>query len=415
MELNETFQAVKLASRKLALMEEKRINEILTAVSDAAISNKDIILDANSMDLQLMDPSDPKYDRLKLTSARIDDIASDMRNVAVLPSPLGKVLYEDVRPNGLKLRKVSVPFGVIGVIYEARPNVSFDVFSLCMKSGSACILKGGSDAYNSNKAIFETIHGVLHKYGVDRNIVCLLPPDREATTELLHANDYVDLIIPRGSSNLINYVRKEATVPVIETGAGICHTYFDLAGDTAMGAGIINNAKTRRVSVCNALDCLLIHTDRLSDLPELCAPLAESNVIVYADKPSMQSLKGFYPDSLLKPATQESYGTEFLDYKMAVKTVSSVEEAVNHIFKYSSKHSECIVTEDRKAAEYFRRAVDAACVYVNAPTSFTDGAQFGLGAEIGISTQKLHARGPMGLKEITTYKWLIDGEGQIRK
>ncbi|MGN1218417.1 MAG: glutamate-5-semialdehyde dehydrogenase [Phocaeicola sp.] len=415
MELNETFQAVKLASRKLALMEEKRINEILTAVSDAAISNKDIILEANSMDLQLMDPSDPKYDRLKLTSARIDDIASDMRNVAALPSPLGKVLYEDVRPNGLKLRKVSVPFGVIGVIYEARPNVSFDVFSLCMKSGSACILKGGSDAYNSNKAIVETIHGVLDKYGVDRNIVCLLPPDREATTELLHANDYVDLIIPRGSSNLINYVRKEASVPVIETGAGICHTYFDLAGDTAMGAGIINNAKTRRVSVCNALDCLLIHTDRLSDLPELCAPLAESNVIVYADKPSMQSLKGVYPDSLLKPATQESYGTEFLDYKMAVKTVSSVEEAVNHIFKYSSKHSECIVTEDRKAAEYFRRAVDAACVYVNAPTSFTDGAQFGLGAEIGISTQKLHARGPMGLKEITTYKWLIDGEGQIRK
>lgn len=415
MELNETFQAVKLASRKLALMEEKRINEILTAVSGAAISNKDIILDANSMDLQLMDPSDPKYDRLKLTSARIDDIASDMRNVAALPSPLGKVLYEDVRPNGLKLRKVSVPFGVIGVIYEARPNVSFDVFSLCMKSGSACILKGGSDAYNSNKAIVETIHGVLDKYGVDRNIVCLLPPDREATTELLRANDYVDLIIPRGSSNLINYVRKEATVPVIETGAGICHTYFDLAGDTAMGAGIINNAKTRRVSVCNALDCLLIHTDRLSDLPELCAPLAESNVIVYADKPSMQSLKGFYPDSLLKAATQESYGTEFLDYKMAVKTVSSVEEAVNHIFKYSSKHSECIVTEDRKAAEYFRRAVDAACVYVNAPTSFTDGAQFGLGAEIGISTQKLHARGPMGLKEITTYKWLIDGEGQIRK
>ena len=415
MELNETFQAVKLASRKLALMEEKRINEILTAVSGAAISNKDIILDANSMDLQLMDPSDPKYDRLKLTSARIDDIASDMRNVAALPSPLGKVLYEDVRPNGLKLRKVSVPFGVIGVIYEARPNVSFDVFSLCMKSGSACILKGGSDAYNSNKAIVETIHGVLDKYGVDRNIVCLLPPDREATTELLRANDYVDLIIPRGSSNLINYVRKEATVPVIETGAGICHTYFDLAGDTAMGAGIINNAKTRRVSVCNALDCLLIHTDRLSDLPQLCSQLSSSNVIIYADKASYEALKGFYPSELLQQATPSSFGTEFLDYKMAIKTVSSIDEAVNHIFKYSSKHSECIVTEDRRAAEYFRRAVDAACVYVNAPTSFTDGAQFGLGAEIGISTQKLHARGPMGLKEITTYKWLIDGNGQIRK
>lgn len=415
MKLNETFLAVKLASRKLALMEEKLINEVLNAVADAAIRDKDIILAANSSDLQLMNPSDPKFDRLKLTVSRIEDIASDIRNVASLPSPLGKVLYEDVRPNGLKLRKISVPFGVIGVIYEARPNVSFDVFSLCMKSGSACILKGGSDAYNSNKAIVETIHGVLDKFGIDRNIVQLLPADREATTELLHANDYVDLIIPRGSSGLINYVRKESTVPVIETGAGICHTYFDLAGDAVMGTKIINNAKTRRVSVCNALDCLLVHADRLSDLPELCAPLADSKVIVYADKPAFQSLRGFYPEELLKPATPESFGTEFLDYKMAVKTVNSVEEAVNHIFKYSSKHSECIVTEDRKAAEYFRRAVDAACVYVNAPTSFTDGAQFGLGAEIGISTQKLHARGPMGLKEITTYKWLIDGEGQVRK
>lgn len=415
MKLNETFLAVKLASRKLALMEEKLINEVLNAVADAAIRDKDIILAANSADLQLMNPSDPKFDRLKLTVSRIEDIASDMRNVALLPSPLGKVLYEDVRPNGLKLRKISVPFGVIGVIYEARPNVSFDVFSLCMKSGSACILKGGSDAYNSNKAIVETIHGVLDKFGIDRNIVQLLPADREATTELLHANDYVDLIIPRGSSGLINYVRKESTVPVIETGAGICHTYFDLAGDAVMGAKIINNAKTRRVSVCNALDCLLVHADRLSDLPELCVPLADSKVIVYADKPAFQSLRGAYPEELLKPATPESFGTEFLDYKMAVKTVNSVEEAVNHIFKYSSKHSECIVTEDRKAAEYFRRAVDAACVYVNAPTSFTDGAQFGLGAEIGISTQKLHARGPMGLKEITTYKWLIDGEGQVRK
>lgn len=415
MKLNETFLSVKLASRKLALMEEKLINEVLNAVADAAIRDKDIILAVNSADLQLMNPSDPKFDRLKLTVSRIEDIASDMRNVASLPSPLGKVLYEDIRPNGLKLRKISVPFGVIGVIYEARPNVSFDVFSLCMKSGSACILKGGSDAYNSNKAIVETIHGVLDKFGIDRNIVQLLPADREATTELLHANDYVDLIIPRGSSGLINYVRKESTVPVIETGAGICHTYFDLAGDAVMGAKIINNAKTRRVSVCNALDCLLVHADRLSDLPELCAPLADSKVIVYADKPAFQSLRGAYPEELLKPATPESFGTEFLDYKMAVKTVNSVEEAVNHIFKYSSKHSECIVTEDRKAAEYFRRAVDAACVYVNAPTSFTDGAQFGLGAEIGISTQKLHARGPMGLKEITTYKWLIDGEGQVRK
>lgn len=415
MRLNETFQAIKLASRKLALMNEKLINDIIMAVADAAIEYSDPILKANAMDLALMDPSDPKYDRLKLTVSRIEDISSDMRNVAKLQSPLGNVLYEDVRPNGLKIKKVSVPFGVIGVIYEARPNVSFDVFSLCLKSGSACILKGGSDAYNSNKAIVEVIHAVLDKFGVDRNVVQLLPADREATTELLHANDYVDLIIPRGSSNLINYVRKESTVPVIETGAGICHTYFDLAGDVEKGARIINNAKTRRVSVCNALDCLIVHADRLSDLPQLCKLLADSNVVIYADKPAFQALEDCYPSELLKPATKESYGTEFLDYKMSVRTVSDIEEAVTHIYKYSSRHSECIVTEDNRAAGYFRKAVDAACVYVNAPTSFTDGAQFGLGAEIGISTQKLHARGPMGLKEITTYKWLIDGEGQIRK
>lgn len=415
MSLNETLEAVRLASRKLALLDTKKINEILIAVADAAVENIERILTANVMDLQKMEVSNPKYDRLKLTSERICDIASDIRNVASLPSPLGNVLYEDVCPNGLKIKKVSVPFGVIGVIYEARPNVSFDVFSLCMKSGSACVLKGGSDAYNSNMAIVEIIREVLVKFAVDKNIVTLLPTDRETTTELLHANGYVDLIIPRGSSNLINYVRTEATVPVIETGAGICHTYFDLAGDVNKGARIVNNAKTRRVSVCNALDCLLIHSDRLSDLPQICSELSSSNVIIYADKSSYEALKDTYPAELLQPATKDSYGTEFLDYKMAIKTVSNIDEAINHIFKYSSKHSECIVTEDKNAAEYFRRAVDAACVYVNAPTSFTDGAQFGLGAEIGISTQKLHARGPMGLKEITTYKWIIEGNGQIRK
>ena len=415
MSLNETLEAVRLASRKLALLDTKKINEILIAVADAAVENIERILTANVMDLQKMEVSNPKYDRLKLTIERICDIASDIRNVASLPSPLGNVLYEDVRPNGLKIKKVSVPFGVIGVIYEARPNVSFDVFSLCMKSGSACVLKGGSDAYNSNMAIVEIIREVLVKFAVDENIVTLLPTDRETTTELLHANGYVDLVIPRGSSNLINYVRTEATVPVIETGAGICHTYFDLAGDINKGARIVNNAKTRRVSVCNALDCLLIHSDRLSDLPQICSELSSSNVIIYADKSSYEALKGAYPAELLQPATKDSYGTEFLDYKMAIKTVSNIDEAINHIFKYSSKHSECIVTEDKNAAEYFRSAVDAACVYVNAPTSFTDGAQFGLGAEIGISTQKLHARGPMGLKEITTYKWIIEGNGQIRK
>lgn len=318
-------------------------------------------------------------------------------------------------PNGLKIKRVSVPFGVIGIIYEARPNVSFDVFSLCLKSGNACILKGGSDADCSNRAIISVIHDVLKQFETDLHIVELLPSDREATTELLHANGYVDLIIPRGSSNLINFVRQNATIPVIETGAGICHTFFDRYGDVEMGAAIINNAKTRRVSVCNALDCLLVDADRMKDLPALCAPLQENNVIIYADTFAYASLQGHYPAQLLKEATEEDFGTEFLDYKMAVKVVEGIDSAIAHIQQYGSKHSECIVTEDKGHADWFCREVDAACVYVNAPTSFTDGAQFGLGAEIGISTQKLHARGPMALEEITTYKWIIEGEGQVRK
>lgn len=415
MELIETFKAVKLASRSLAMMDEGTINAILNAVADAAVYSMDSILAANRRDLDMMEENNPKYDRLKLTPQRIGNIAEDIRNVASLPYPLGVDMERRTLPNGLRLRKVSVPFGVIGVIYEARPNVSFDVFSLCIKSGSACILKGGSDAYSSNKAIIDLIQSVLEDFGVDKNIVCLLPPDRAAAAELLHANDYVDVIIPRGSSTLINYVRTESTVPVIETGAGICHTYFDLYGDLEMGAAIINNSKTRRVSVCNALDCLLIHKDRLPDLPQLCAVLAGSSVIIYADAYAYDALAGKYPSELLAHADDESFGTEFLDYKMAVKTVASPEDAVNHIFRYSSKHSECIITQDDNTARYFERTVDAACVYVNAPTSFTDGAQFGLGAEIGISTQKLHARGPMGLREITTYKWIIEGEGQTRK
>ena len=402
MNLNETFQAVRLASRKLALTDEQTVNNILLAVADEALLRTDEILEANLADLERMDPSNPKYDRLKLTKERLAGIAQDMRNVASLPSPLGRVLDDRVRPNGLHLRKISVPFGVIGIIYEARPNVSFDVFSLCLKSGSACILKGGSDADSSNRAIVRIIHDVLDRFGMDPHVVELLPADREATTALLHAEGYVDLVIPRGSSGLINYVRKEATIPVIETGAGICHTYFDASGDLDKGKAIVN------------LDCLLIHASRLSDLAALCAPLASSRVILYADEAAYQALEGHYPSELLAPATAESFGTEFLDYKMAVKTVANLEEAITHIYRYSSKHSECIVTEDEAAATYFCRAVDAACVYTNAPTSFTDGAQFGLGAEIGISTQKLHARGPMGLQEITTYKWLIEGNGQIR-
>ncbi|WP_338158411.1 glutamate-5-semialdehyde dehydrogenase [uncultured Phocaeicola sp.] len=410
----EDWKAVRLASRTLALLEEKQINAILMAVAEAIPHYMNRILEANETDLSRMNPDNPKYDRLRLTEQRLLDIASDIRNVAALPSPLNQVLEESVRPNGLRLKKVSVPFGVIGIIYEARPNVTFDVFSLCLKSGSACVLKGGSDAAESNRAIVDLLHKVLADLGADTRLVTLLPPGREAAEELLHANGWVDLIIPRGSSGLIDYVRQNATVPVIETGAGVCHTYFDASGNLEKGIRIVNNAKTRRVSVCNALDCLLVHESRINDLAQLCALLQESKVTIYADEAAYGALCGHYPASLLVQALPEVYGTEFLDYKMAVKTVKNIEEAVSHIYTYGSGHSECIVTEDKQASDLFCRQVDAACVYVNAPTSFTDGAQLGLGAEIGISTQKLHARGPMGLREITTYKWLIEGDGQIR-
>jgi glutamate-5-semialdehyde dehydrogenase len=415
MDYNKIFSEVRTASRALAALDEDKVNAILRAVADAAVRNTPYILEENAKDLAKMDPSAPKYDRLKLTAERLLSIAADTRSVASLPSPLGRILKETVRPNGMTLRRVSVPFGVIGIIYEARPNVSFDVFSLCLKSGNACVLKGGSDADCSNRAIVRTIHEVLEAEGVDTHIVELLPAGHESTGALLHAKGYVDLIIPRGGSSLIRFARANATVPVIETGAGVCHTYFDRFGDVAKGRAIICNAKTRRVTVCNTLDCAIIHRDRLADLPELLSPLPASNVIVYADEPAYKALEGHYPADLLKHATAESFGTEFLDYKMALRTVDSFDGALEHIRTYGSKHSECIVTEDSERAARFQREVDAACVYVNVSTAFTDGAQFGLGAEIGISTQKLHARGPMGLEEMTTYKWLINGDGQTRK
>ncbi len=412
---NETFAAVQAASRELALLSDDIINQILNAVADAAVAETPFILAENEKDLTRMDKNDPKYDRLKLTEERLKGIAADTRNVATLPSPLGKVLKETVRPNGMRLTKVSVPFGVIGIIYEARPNVSFDVFSLCLKSGNACVLKGGSDADCSNRAIINVIHEVLKRFNVNPHVVELLPADREATAALLNAAGYVDLIIPRGSSGLINFVRENAKIPVIETGAGICHTYFDEFGDISKGADIIHNAKTRRVSVCNALDCTIVHEKRLAELPMLCEKLKGSNVIIYADPLAYQALEGHYPADLLQHAKAESFGTEFLDYKMAVKTVKSFEDALGHIHENSSKHSECIVTENKERAALFTKIVDAACVYTNVSTAFTDGAQFGLGAEIGISTQKLHARGPMGLEEITSYKWIIEGDGQTRR
>ena len=414
MDLTNTFLNVRAASRKLLQLDTETINQVLLAVADAAEANAEFILAENKKDLDRMEPSNPLYDRLKLTKERLTGIAADTRNVASLPSPLGKVLKETVRPNGLLIRKVSFPFGVVGVIYEARPNVTFDVFSLCFKSGNAVLLKGGSNAHSTNLAIVEVLHEVLKRFNIDTHAVELLPASHDATAEMLQAVGMVDVIIPRGSSRLIQFVRDNAKVPVIETGAGICHTYFDAEGDLEIGKAIIHNAKTRRVTVCNAMDCLLLHESRLSDLPALCAPLAAEHVIIYADEPALNVLKASYPADLLYPSTPESYGTEFLDYKMAIKTVSGLQEAIEHINGIGSGHSESIVTGNKAHGQQFCRDIDAACVYVNAPTSFSDGAQFGLGAEVGISTQKMHPRGPMGLEEITTYKWLIEGNGQTR-
>lgn len=389
--MKQLFESAKEASRSLALISDERRNDVLLRVADAIMANTDVLLAANSLDLQRMEKANPLYDRLQLTEERLQGIASDMRHVATLPSPLGKITNDRTLENGLRLCRISVPFGVIGVVYEARPNVSFDVFSLCFKSGNACVLKGGKDAAESNRAIISLIQNILDQEDINPNVVTLLPATHEATMEMLNAVGYIDLCIPRGGKRLITFVRDNARVPVIETGAGVVHAYFDEFGDLEKGRAIINNAKTRRVSVCNALDCLLVHRSRKADLDALLAP--------------MQGRVTFH---------DSDYGREWMSYDLSIKIVDSLDEALAHIRQYSSGHSECIITENEANAERFLREVDAACVYVNAPTSFTDGAQFGLGAEIGISTQKLHARGPMALEEITTYKWLIRGEGQVR-
>ncbi len=413
-EVIDILQRVKASSKSLTQIEDEKRNSVLQSLADAVIKNKENLLSANAKDLERMDEKSPLYDRLKLTEARLEAIAQDIRHVAQLPSPLGRTLMERTLENGLHLKRISVAFGVIGVIYEARPNVSFDVFSLCFKSGSASVLKGGKDAIDTNKEIIRLIHEVLKSHNVEESVVELLPASHEATQELLSATSYVDLCIPRGGKSLIEFVRNNSKVPVIETGAGVVNTFFDKYGDENMGKIIINNAKTRRVSVCNALDCLIVHSSRLKDLPILCSLLKDSNVKIYADERAFKALEGHYPKDLLLHATKESYGTEFMDYIMAIRTVDSLSEALSHIDHFGSGHSECIITQDAPRAKKFQAIVDAACVYWNAPVSFTDGAQFGLGAEIGISTQKLGPRGPMGLEEMTTYKWIIEGNGQIR-
>ncbi|MBU6119394.1 glutamate-5-semialdehyde dehydrogenase [Hymenobacter siberiensis] len=414
MDLTPLFAAAQHASRTLVTVPATTIDALLRDLAGTMVAETDFLLAENARDLALMPEADPRHDRLRLTPERLAGIAADLRTVAGLPSPLGQVLAQKDLPNGLHLSKVRVPLGVIGIIYEARPNVTFDSLALCLKSGNACLLKGGSDAAFSNAALLAVAAPVLARHGLDPAVATLLPPDRAATAALLAAVDYVDVLIPRGSQSLINYVRGNARVPVIETGAGVVHTFFDETGDLTSGAAIIANAKTRRVSVCNALDCLLLHQRRLADLPALLAPLAATKVQLFADAPAYAMLAGHYPAALLAPATDAHFGTEFLALKMAVKTVVSLSEALDHIARYGSKHSEAIISEDVTNIETFLNAVDAAAVYANASTAFTDGAQFGLGAEIGISTQKLHARGPMGLEELTSYKWLVRGTGQVR-
>jgi len=412
--IENTFKAVKQASRELVSLSATKINEILIEIAELAVSKTSEILIENQKDLDRMDKNDPKYDRLLLSEERIKGIAQDILNVSKLNSPVGAILAKNELKNGLKISKIRVPMGVIGIIYEARPNVSFDVFSLCFKTNNACILKGGSDAEFSNTVIVSLIKEVLEKHNINTNVVALLPTDRQATADMLTATKYVDIIIPRGSQGLINFVRDNAKVPVIETGAGIVHTYFDESGDLAKGTAIVTNAKTRRVSVCNALDCLLLHKNRLQDLTTITAPLIEKETEIFADEKSFEILKESYPANLLNLADETHFGTEFLSNKISIKTVDNLDAALEHIAKYSSKHSEAIVAEDETIIEKYLNQVDAAAVYANSSTAFTDGAQFGLGAEIGISTQKLHARGPMALEEITTYKWIVRGDGQVR-
>ena len=415
MNLDPLFKNALKASRELMVLDHGKVIDALLMVADEIVKYPEVIISENRRDLALMDKSDPRYDRLLLTPARIEGIASDMRNVAYMPGPVGRILASNTRPNGLRITKVAVPFGVIGVIYESRPNVTLDVFSLCIKSGNACILKGGSDAINSNKAAVGIIRNCLVELNINPDVVTLLPAGRKETLQLLNARKYVDLIIPRGSRELIDFVWENSVIPVIETGAGVCHTYFDEYGDKEKGRDIIFNAKTRRVSVCNALDCLIIHESRLGDLPYLVSLCSGSGVEIFADKRSFSSFKGNYPSGLLHKATKESYGTEFLSFRMAVKTVDSFDEALEHIARYGSGHSEAIISENDERTGIFLKLVDASSVYSNTSTAFTDGGEFGLGAEIGISTQKLHARGPMALEEMTTYKWIIEGAGQIRK
>ncbi|GLU54694.1 gamma-glutamyl phosphate reductase [Dyadobacter frigoris] len=408
------FDNVKKASRRIANLDPLLVGQVLEELAKSLVAESPRILAANRLDLDLMNSSDPKYDRLRLTKARIESMASDLLKIASLPSPLARQFSESVLDNGLRLSKITIPIGVIGFIYEARPNVTIDVFALCLKSGNGCILKGASDAAHSNQLLFFLILKALSQFDIDTGFVQLLPTERSATSELLNASQFVDVIIPRGGRELIDFVKVNSRVPVIETGAGVVHLYFDKDGDTQKGSDLILNSKTRKVSACNSLDSLLIHKSRLTDLPALVNELIPFNVLLYCAPEAAATLRLFYPEHLLLDLEETSNATEYLTYGMTINLVEDVEQAVEHINYFTARNSEAIVTENQTTARYFQTQVDAAVVYVNAATGFTDGAQFGLGAEVGISTQKLHASGPMGLQELTSYKWLVNGEGQIR-
>lgn len=413
MNLEETLKKLKAESRKLVLIDEDVINKVLSNLALRLEKNSASILEANASDLKKIDANDPIYDRVLLNEERIKNIAQSICTISEYKSPISEILEEKVLENGLKLKKIRVPIGVVGVIFEARPNVIIDVFSLCFKSRNACVMKGGSQCNETNLKIMKIIYEVLDEFNL-KNAAFLLPNDRELVNEMLKSDKYIDVIIPRGGKDLIRFVRDNSSIPVIETGAGVCHMYFDESGDIRKGAEILFNAKTTRPSVCNSLDTMLIHSSQIKDLPELCAKLIEKNVEIRACKRSYEILKGKYKDDLLLQAKDEDFGTEYLSLKMSIKVVDSLEEAIEHINTYGSGHSEAIVTENKENAEKFLNAVDAAAVYLNASIRFTDGGVFGLGAEIGISTQKLHARGPMGIKELTSYKWQIIGDGQVR-
>ena len=395
------------------LSDEKK-GLILNSLAEKLRGNVDFIVSENKRDLEKMPDSDPKKDRLLLSESRIMDLAQSVEEISSLPDPADHLQYENTLANGLSVKKITVPLGVVGIIYESRPNVTVDVAALCIRSGNVCVLRGGTDAFYTNTALVSLIRDVLAKYGLDINMVQLLPADRKFMPELLTASKYVDILIPRGSQQLIDYVREHASVPVIETGAGVCHTYVESTADLNKAADIVTNAKVSRPSVCNSLDTVIVDKKIAADLLKLLAPkLLEHHVEIFADELSYQILKKLnYPH--LNQAVEEDYGHEFLDFKCSVKTVENADEALKHIRNFSSKHSEAIISENKELCERFLKEVDAAAVFSNASTRFTDGGVFGLGAEIGISTQKLHARGPFALEKLVTEKWIVRGDGQVR-